>query len=116
MRFFIAALLLTACTSHEPMAENVARKPVPAAPGAPRLVVLNPPVVAVDPHRNLFAFVAPPVIVHTAAPIAVQPIAVPAPEPVVAVQQRVKMPFPYRYVGRFGPDSSCSRSSSVRAK
>jgi len=106
MRFVVAALLLTACMSREPMAENVASKPVPAAPAAPRLVVLNPQAVAVDPYRNLFAFAATPAIVHTAVPVAVQPIAVPAPEPVVVVQQRVETPFPYRYVGRFGPDSS----------
>ena len=43
---------------------------------------------------------------RAATPVAVTPRKAPDPEPVVIPAAKVEAPFPYRYVGRFGPDDS----------
>lgn len=73
---------------------------------APRVERVEPQARVARSRRNLFAYSEVPRVV-TPAPVAQPVVAVAAPQPVVveapARVEPAPPPFPYRYIGRFGP-------------
>ena len=106
--FIIAALLFTACSTREPVTVNVRRAAAPASTNAPRLVVVNPPASATTPIRNLFAFAHVPPLPASRGEGGRERSErpgegrAPTPAPVTITEPQ----FPYRCIGRFGPDAS----------
>lgn len=111
MLVFLAGTFCGIATIWRSHAEPTAAPPPPArpihvAPAAAPPLRLDATTPTVEPpllSRNIFAFVEPPpapapVILQTrsiAAPVA-------APQPVIA-EPPAPPPFPYRYIGTFGP-------------